>query len=241
MLESKSIPLTNSLTDLMTSLMVIFILMLVLALSHDRVETSTTENARERIKTALEQKLVPRFDGVKVIQDEQDPYTLIVVVPEKALTFDPSIHVVDSRSTDFLQRFTPQMNELLCAKENQQFVNSVIIEGHTDASGEAKANLALSQRRALDVMLKALSFTTPEFEPCFLDITSVSGRGASSPMCESPGVEPFPCPKNDEEAVGRPQYYFPNAALSRRVEFKIRVKSHLDDAVREQLFAGVAE
>jgi outer membrane protein OmpA-like peptidoglycan-associated protein len=240
-MDHKSIALSNSLTDLMTSLMVIFILMLVVALSHDRVETKTTEDARERIKSALEQRLVPRFDGVKVIQDEQDPYTLIVVVPEKALKFNPSIHEVDKQSTAFLERFTPQMNELLCAKDNQEFVNSVIIEGHTDATGDQKDNLALSQRRALEVMLKALSFTTPEYEPCFLNITSVSGRGSSNPMCESPGAEPFPCPKNDEEGAEHPNYYYPNAALSRRVEFKIRVKSHLDSLVREQLLAGARQ
>lgn len=238
MLEQKSISLSNSLTDLMTSLMVIFILMLVVALSQDRVETSTTESARDRIKSALQQKLVPRFEGVRVLQDDQDPYTLIVVVPERALKFNPSIHEVDAESVLFLERFIPQMNELLCAKDNQEFVNSVIIEGHTDLTGDEKDNLALSQRRALDVMLKALSFTTPEYQTCFLNITSVSGRGSSEPMCDVPGSTPIRCPKTNEEVERNPNYASDNPALSRRVDFKIRVKSELSDAVRGQLLSG---
>jgi len=85
------------------------------------------------------------------------------------------------------------------------------VEGHTSSEGDEKANLRLSQARSISVVQESLDVLDNSSEAnslanhkCFLDFVSATGRGSAEPI----------------EVVGKE-----DRSLSRRVVFKIRVKS----------------
>ncbi len=205
----------SSLTDMMTSLMVIFILLLVVFLNQEylekedkKIETTSTLSS---IKEALEKELIGSFDGITVAQDPNDPLTLVVIVPENLLKFGVDQYVLPPHSQNFLANFTPQFLNIVCGTKFSEKIDSIIVEGHTDSSSDDSHNLALSQKRSLEVMLKMVDYAETS-EDCFLGITSASGRGEREVILVD-GVE--------------------NAPLSRRVQYKIRVKSLLNEEFKQ--------
>src|SRR5438128_8338820 len=77
--------LASSLTDLMTSLAVIFILLLVAMLNNARQEVEGTKSqVLSRLQKALQ---LFRDQGVQVTTDPKDPLGLLVLVPEDLFRF----------------------------------------------------------------------------------------------------------------------------------------------------------
>jgi len=84
--EHEGSDLASSLTDLMTSLAVIFILLLVAMLNNQRQQAAGTKSlVLSRLQLALEKF---REQGVIVKSDPKDPLVLLVVVPEDLLKFE---------------------------------------------------------------------------------------------------------------------------------------------------------
>ncbi len=95
-----------SMVDLMTSLVVIFILLLVyfLDLAHQRAEAEKrriaeekrrteiakqqTESNRELVIRRLQKEFVTVNPSIQVKPDERDPLTLLIIVPEELLRFE---------------------------------------------------------------------------------------------------------------------------------------------------------
>ena len=83
--EDSGAGLASSLTDLMTSLTVIFILLLVASLNNAQQEGEDTRNAiLAELKKALQAFVT---QGVEVKTDPKDPLTLLVLVPQCLLEF----------------------------------------------------------------------------------------------------------------------------------------------------------
>lgn len=207
----------TSLNDLMTSLAVVFILLLVVYASNaqanttklqkliDQLKSSTkgTFTTKELIKNKLNQQ------GLAFSNDEVDPLALIYSAPEDKLLFDSGEAKLQHSGEDFLSRFIPQVMSVISADDVAPNVESILIEGHTDSKGDEDKNLELSQKRALAVLLYALNrcnITTVQRD-VLLNDTSINGRGQRCllPLGSKPGQE--------------------DMAASRRVVFKIRVKS----------------
>src|SRR5437879_2554549 len=112
--------LASSLTDLMTSLAVIFILLLVALVNNKQRELHATQEEIERIqkqlleaaktsKTTRETILVElrkqladlAAKGVEIKEDETDPLGLLVVVPEGLLQFGVDQHDIPRRGQEF--------------------------------------------------------------------------------------------------------------------------------------------
>lgn len=196
----------STLTDLMTSLAVIFILLLVVFLkqSHDQSKRAKDE-VREQLEVLLEEK------SLALKQDERDPLTLAVMVGEKDLNFPVGEHRLSSSGATFVDGFFKNFAQKICDPELRKKIDSVIIEGHTDRSGErspdgVRRNIELSQRRSFSVLeqaMRSVQGDTDTYE-CLLRLASASGRGSRSPMYV----------KDDY-----------SEDLSRRVEIKIRVRS----------------
>lgn len=230
-LSEDSAGLASSLTDLMTSLAVIFILLLVVSLNNaqERIDTVRTnleetqrelDAARERSKTTRNQILVALKEalesfaqgGVRVEADPKDPLGLLVLVPTKLLRFEHNkAEIPRERGIEFLTSFIPELAKTACDEKFKNEINSIVVEGHADSSGTEKRNLPLSQQRSMAVVLESLRvLVSSEMEPtrlrtCFLNFLSASGRGS---------VEPIPDQEGREDM-----------ARSRRVVFKIRVRS----------------
>lgn len=222
--------LSGSFTDLMTSLAVIFILLLVALVNNKQRELQITQEELDRIRQELstavaattktrrelllhlQQELATLAGrGIEVREDEKDPLGLLVIVPEGLLQFRVNESRIPPLGTQFLYDFIPRLAKTACAYHGD--LASVVVEGHTDSNGEDEHNLKLSQSRSLEVVSRSLDVlkvapvgVDPPLDPqsCFLDLLSASGRGERELFLVN-GLEDKP--------------------RSRRVVFKLRVRS----------------
>ncbi len=205
--ENGNSPLSSSMTDLMTSLAVIFILLLVASLNNAQQEG---EDKRNDILQMLLKRLQNevneyRAQGFEIKNDPKDPLGLIIVVPEGLLNFKVDSSDIPPQGKEFLQKIIPKMASTLCSGDFQKDMESIVIEGHTDSRGDDEHNLKLSQDRSLKVVQESLRVLAAENKNCFLELLSATGRGEKDLIKDQNGVEDFD--------------------RSRRVIFKIRVRS----------------
>lgn len=202
----------NSMVDLMTSLAVIFILLLVAYLNKAIYEAGVakrvisglltgTQTKREELKQILKQK------GVDAEPDANDPLLLTIRIGGEKLQFDTAETVLKPQGKIFLKDFASSGLASVMTGENFKALQSVLIEGHTDSEGNDENNLRLSQGRSYSVLLYIINECgLPDDQRMrLLKLISASGRGESDLIRNSDGTE--------------------NKDLSRRVSVKIRLKS----------------
>lgn len=219
--DHESPGLANSLTDLMTSLAVIFILLLVSMLNNTQQRARVTRN---EILAALR----PKFDNFVVRNtderlaaepDSNDPLSVLILVPEGFLNFRTDDFVISEKGQAFLDKFVPKLASTVCSDQFRNQISSIVVEGHADPRGSDEHNIVLSQNRASAVVIRCLAtLTRPADRECFASLLSASGRGKG----ETEGK------KLTEEEMAR----------IRRVQFKIRVRSLEEREVRERLMSG---
>lgn len=201
----------SSLTDLMTSLAVIFILLLVVFLkqAHDHAQRAKEEISGQLAALLHEKDLALR-------QDPEDPLTLSVMVGENQLRFALGSSTLSSPGRGFVDTFFSHFATKICDPSLRDKVDGILIEGHTDTSGERTAegvrnNISLSQRRSYAVLERALRSVRADSETheCLLKLAAATGRGSRNPLLTDGSYD---------------------ADQSRRVEIRIRVRS------AEQLF-----
>lgn len=208
--EHEGSGLASSLTDLMTSLAVIFILLLVAMLNNQRHQADDAKNLVLSKLTAALEKLI-RDQGVEVKSDPTDPLVLLVIVPEDLLKFEQGKSDIPAAGYEFLRTFVPKFVPTACSTEIRQGISSIVVEGHASSEGQDSSNLSLSQQRSMAVINRSLAVLdssnrpdAPEDRKCFLSLISATGRGSAEPIFVN-GKEDF--------------------RKSRRVVFKIRIKS----------------
>jgi|SRR5262245_4833732 len=228
--ENGNSALATSMTDLMTSLAVIFILLLVASLNNAQQESENTRNTilqklLERLQTEVD---VYKGQGFEIKNDPKDPLGLIVVVPDGLLNFAVNRSDIPPPGVEFLDKIVPKMASTLCSDEFRKEMESIVIEGHTDSTGSNELNLPLSQERSLRVVQESLRTlvaqpgeTAPRNQSCFLELLSATGRGSVEPMLDKNGREDF--------------------NRSRRVIFKIRVRSLERRIVTEVIGNGISQ
>lgn len=208
--------LSSSLTDLMTSLMVIFVLLLVAALNNASAEGENARNVMlDQLKVAL-QDFAEK--GVRVDKDPADPLGLLILVPEKFFDFAVDKSDIPNGGVEFLENFAPRLATTACSDRYRPEISSIVVEGHTDSTGTDEHNLKLSQERSLAVVQETLEILGRDQggeKACFLDFLSANGRGSREPITDENGTE-------DKDR-------------SRRVIFKIRVRSLEQRAIRTLL------
>ena len=207
--------LASSFTDLMTSLMVIFVL-LFLAFVHNQVGKRQT--VKDSILAELRKQLSPigfREDYIK--PDENDPNAVVIIVPERLMNFDTGKSDLKDQGKEFVDEKIPALAKTLAAFH--QDIDSIVVEGHTDrqhpirgtqSEGEA-FNLRLSQDRSMEVVKRSLNALEQQQltqeRAFFLDKLSASGRGEQTASTDPDKV-------NNEE--------------DRRVIFKIRIRPSVE-------------
>jgi outer membrane protein OmpA-like peptidoglycan-associated protein len=216
--ESSSAALASSFTDLMTSLAVIFILLLVATTQHTVMASAArnkrTQHTRESILEELQKQLSET--GVQVEKDPKDPLSLLIVVPEQLMQFKRDKSDLSQDGQNFLGKFIPRLADVVCRQSFRNELNSIVVEGHTDSTAKNPengdiVNLKLSQGRSMAVVESSLTILNSEQSgsrasySCFSNLLSASGRGRSEVIHKASGDEDFD--------------------KSRRVIFKIRVRS----------------
>lgn len=171
--------LAFGLTDLMTSLAVIFVLLLVVFANASRpgppAESSEGEPGITEVRTMLE-RAAP---SLPLEADPRDPNVVRVIVPESLLKFEFGKSTLAPASDRFLAELMPSFATVLCGTVRPR-VAGIVIEGHTDDVGADAPNLRLSQERSFHVLvrgLQAIQAATPEVHACFSELASASGRG----------------------------------------------------------------
>ena len=233
--QEQSSTLTMGITDLMTSLAVIFILLF----SAYVTKVSETESqAKVPVPIPAPERKVARTttDDIKGLlrdhfqlcdlsldDDPADPNVVRIVVPEALLNFEFGRGALSSVADRFLADAMPTYAALLCGAMRDQ-IDSLVIEGHTDDRGSDIYNLKLSQQRSLNVMVKGLEViqdSAPWAYRCFHEKTSASGRGRQDlVMDESRGLD------RDK---------------SRRVVFKIRLRPTAQQTEMKQAMRTIEE
>jgi outer membrane protein OmpA-like peptidoglycan-associated protein len=204
--------LTVGVTDLMTSLAVIFILLFT---AYVTKQYETESHAHETVSplqettTDIRGRLQDHFQRyhLSLDPDPGDPLVLRIVVPDELLNFEFGKGTLSPAATQFLTESMPAYASLLCGPLREK-IDSLVIEGHTDDRGSDIHNLKLSQERSFNVMVKALEVieeSSPWIYGCFHEKTSASGRGRQDLVYEELG--------------------YPNRDKSRRVIFKIRLRA----------------
>jgi outer membrane protein OmpA-like peptidoglycan-associated protein len=217
--QEQSSVLTIGVTDLMTSLAVIFILLfsayvtkvseaepqakvpVPAAASEQNVNSATTDNIKGLLRDHFQ-----RFD-LSLDADPADPNVVRIIVPDALLNFEFGKGALSSVADRFLADAMPTYAALLCGAMRDR-IDSLVIEGHTDDRGSDIYNLKLSQERSLNVMVKGLEVikdSAPWAYRCFHEKTSASGRGRQDLVMDETRV------------LDRDK--------SRRVVFKIRLRS----------------
>ena len=203
--------IANSFTDLMTSLAVIFILLLCASLNNAFEEGQDMRvKILEKLRIQLKEYVVK---GVQVKSDPNDPLALLILVPEGLLEFQLDRAEIPSTGVGFLETFVPRLTDTIYHPEFRNDISSVVVEGHTDSSGNDAHNLELSQKRSMSVVSKCINILEPGASDhssegkrdYFLRVLSASGRGRQDLIYDPDKMENHP--------------------QSRRVIFKIRVRS----------------
>lgn len=217
--QGSSSVLTIGVTDLMTSLAVIFILLF----SAYVTKVSETESQAEMpapITVQAPQAAKISTDDIKALlrdhfqqfdlsldADPADPHVVRIVVPEALLNFEFGKGSLTPVAIRFLGEAMPNYAMLMCGTLRNR-IDSLVIEGHTDDRGSDIYNLKLSQERSLNVMVKGLAVirdSAPWAYRCFQEKTSASGRGRQDLVLDGSRV------------LDRDK--------SRRVVFKIRLRA----------------
>ena len=202
--EAAGSDLSHSFTDLMTSLAVIFILLLVATLNNSFSEGDAAIVDLRKEVTAELAKL-----NLTLSQDPDDPYTHLINLDEEKVKFDSNKDILKPEGRVLIDNLFAVLAPKLCDERLYSKLESVIIEGHTDVTGNETIdgklwNVKLSQDRAYAVMheaFTALGKGKSENVECLRQLVSATGRGSNRPL------------KNRLNSANR------------RVEVKIRVKS----------------
>ena len=108
----------------------------------------------------------------------------------------------------FLQKFMGVFTAVVLSEENRDSIASVVVEGHTDASGSYEGNLKLSKARADSVAAFCMSDAaglSPAFAHLMQELTVTVGYSSDRPVYDRNGNV--------------------DAAASRRVSFRIQIKA----------------
>ncbi len=201
---------SHAITDLMTSIAIVFILLFLFFAQQQQKETEDKVSETERFVTDLLEDLQKKLGSfeIDVLQKKGDPLTLEVTLPEHyqgSLTFRQNKSALLKAGENLLDGIVPELLKVVCSSKFKEGMDSIVVEGHASTEGSERRNVRLSTERATETLLYSLNGKLgSDHRMCFQDLAAASGRGAWHPKLFEGG--------EDREA-------------SRRVVFRIRVKS----------------
>jgi flagellar motor protein MotB len=138
-------PFWISFADLMTALMVMFLLVMSVAL----LAVTKTASEAERVEQAT--KSDPMFEGIRVHRDRQ-----VIDFQDKA-RFDTASSQLNRDQSKLLRAFIPHVLEIADSPLGQSWLKRIVVEGFADKRGTYLFNLNLSLQRSQRVLCVLLS------------------------------------------------------------------------------------
>ena len=196
-----------SFSDLMASILIIFILLFVYKLVEYQASLSEKEQQIQELTST-------RVKIIEMLQEEFekenidiniDPKTGTIKLNESIL-FDTSKSELKKEGKEFAKKFIPIYVRILLGNEDiRSQLSQIIIEGHTDDVGSYMSNLKLSQDRTLSVTKFLLDDEFDyKYKKDLQEYITLNGRSYSEPILDDKGNI--------------------NRDASRRVEIKFRLK-----------------
>ena len=125
--------------------------------------------------------------------DPKGPLALLVLVSENLLAFRLDQADISPAGLSSLQGLIPKLARITCSSPFVEEINAIIVEGHADASGAARHNWDLSQRRPMPVVRASLDVLdehgAKEERAFFLQLLSACGRGSAELIMGPSGEE----------------------------------------------------
>ena len=181
---ASSSAVSSGVTDLMTSLAVIFILLFAAYVS--RVHESQETHAQSPPAPREEQQ---KLDRPLLKYEDHKPDLLEVRMPDAALNFDFGESRLLPSAEAFLSETMPHYAAMVCAQGGKE-VEAFVIEGYTDDLGDDLRNLRLSQERSFAVLAKSVEVVReklPWAYECFLQKATANGRGRQNLLRDDAG------------------------------------------------------
>lgn len=181
--------------DLMTAMMILFMLMLASAL----MEIHEKQEERVKVRNEIVSELVNRLEQKYPVKVDVQTGSITIA---DGILFGFNDTKLSDRGKLFLRDFIPEYTEVLLGNERiREHVAQIIIEGHADSVGTYEANLDKSLGRAYSVSAYIFSRA---------DMGDFSGRNELQKCLTANGranMDPLDTPEK-----------------SRRVEIKFRLK-----------------
>lgn len=224
-MSSRRPDFAHSMTDLMASVAVTFLLIAAIFIVKAAQAQKKAEEPVDAIKVEQRlseeslQILLGRLQGAegiasvaKVERDPRDPFLLTITYRSDKLTFDKDQFELKPAALDIVKLSFPVLVREIC-KVNDH-VESVFLEGHTDGLGFFRKNVELSSRRAHSVFFAGREAVEadPTRPTCQIDSKfTVAGRGPLQPL------HPLPNKRGAD-----PSQRQDTSPEDRRVEIKVR-------------------
>ena len=217
----------SSMTDLMISLALIFMLLLaavMLKLNNQAGELTQTKN--ELITQLTE--VLSKTGNIEIVADKNDPLSLVIVLGESssALKFEKGKYSLGNSDKVFLNKLMPQILNILHDEKYRSSIDSLKIEGYTDndpyVGSNNYSNVELSQARALEVLNYTRKYALQydnDVRTFFIDKASINGKG---------DIPQYWIKKTDGSGNC-------DKEKSRRVEIKIKIKSKDEQRLAKNL------
>lgn len=153
-------PFWISFADLMTALMVMFLLVMSVALLAVTKTVSEEQRASENRKEAIEKLLAmieeeaqknTQFTGIHVNRDRQ-----VIDFGDRA-RFDTGSHHLKQEQARLLRAFIPHVLDIANSDLGKDWLKRIVVEGFADKRGSYLLNLNLSMQRSQRVLCELLA------------------------------------------------------------------------------------
>lgn len=210
--ESHWIPLA----DLMTGLMMIFMLIAILYMSKINQVASDYQNVKNNLGKTLCNEFAKNLGEW---QAECDPQALVIRFNSPDVLFDTGKSVLKPKFIDILNEFFPRYINIIYSDKFKDSIEEIRIEGHTSSKwGQGAppknayfANMQLSQARTQTVLQHVLTMPKIQHKDWLQKHVTANGLSSSHPILNKDGSE--------------------NSVASQRVE--IRIKTNADNRLNE--------
>ena len=123
----------------MTSLMVIFILLLLVFVKRTAsIDAAMTDALLKTLRDGFQSE---GFNEKTIRPDPRDKNAILVIVPDRLMNFETGKSALRPEGEQFLKQYIPKLAGILCIRGSNQVLNRSVVEGHTDKHPYARTYL----------------------------------------------------------------------------------------------------